>query len=81
LPIPLRLLLTASESLLLETATTREQLMSFDRTYKDSRILVTGGAGQRCAETLFFDYWRQHALPIKVARADGLKETIACFRR
>jgi UDP-glucuronate decarboxylase len=24
--------------------------------------------GKRCAETLFFDYWRQHKLPIKVAR-------------
>jgi UDP-glucuronate decarboxylase len=24
--------------------------------------------GQRCAETLFFDYWRQHKLEIKVAR-------------
>src|SRR5205823_15096470 len=24
--------------------------------------------GKRCAETLFFDYHRQHALPIKVAR-------------
>ncbi len=24
--------------------------------------------GKRCAETLFFDYWRQHHLPIKVAR-------------
>ena len=24
--------------------------------------------GKRAAETLFFDYWRQHALPIKVAR-------------
>ena len=24
--------------------------------------------GKRCAETLFFDYWRHHALPIKVAR-------------
>ena len=24
--------------------------------------------GKRCAETLFFDYWRQHALPVKVAR-------------
>jgi len=24
--------------------------------------------GKRCAETLFFDYWRQHALNIKVAR-------------
>ena len=24
--------------------------------------------GKRCAETLFFDYWRQHALKIKVAR-------------
>src|SRR6266567_8081955 len=24
--------------------------------------------GKCCAETLFFDYWRQHALPIKVAR-------------
>src|SRR5688572_6005915 len=24
--------------------------------------------GKRCAETLFFDYWRQHALEIKVAR-------------
>jgi UDP-glucuronate decarboxylase len=24
--------------------------------------------GKRCAETLFFDYWRQHAVPIKVAR-------------
>src|SRR5690348_3938095 len=24
--------------------------------------------GKRCAETLFFDYYRQHALPIKVAR-------------
>lgn len=24
--------------------------------------------GKRCAETLFFDYWRQHRLPIKVAR-------------
>ena len=24
--------------------------------------------GKRCAETLFFDYWRQHALAIKVAR-------------
>jgi UDP-glucuronate decarboxylase len=24
--------------------------------------------GKRCAETLFFDYWRQHHLPIKIAR-------------
>jgi UDP-glucuronate decarboxylase len=24
--------------------------------------------GKRCAETLFFDYWRQHAIPIKVVR-------------
>jgi UDP-glucuronate decarboxylase len=24
--------------------------------------------GKRCAETLFFDYWRQHSLEIKVAR-------------
>jgi UDP-glucuronate decarboxylase len=24
--------------------------------------------GKRCAETLFFDYWRQHRLQIKVAR-------------
>lgn len=24
--------------------------------------------GKRCAETLFFDYWRQHRLPIKVLR-------------
>ncbi len=24
--------------------------------------------GKRCAETLFFDYWRQHGLSIKVAR-------------
>ena len=24
--------------------------------------------GKRCAETLFFDYWRQHHIPIKVAR-------------
>ena len=24
--------------------------------------------GKRCAETLFFDYWRQHKLPIKLAR-------------
>jgi UDP-glucuronate decarboxylase len=24
--------------------------------------------GKRCAETLFFDYWRQHKLPIKVMR-------------
>ena len=24
--------------------------------------------GKRCAETLFFDYWRQHRLSIKVAR-------------
>jgi UDP-glucuronate decarboxylase len=24
--------------------------------------------GKRCAETLYFDYWRQHRLPIKVAR-------------
>lgn len=24
--------------------------------------------GKRCAETLFFDYWRQHNLPIKVMR-------------
>ena len=24
--------------------------------------------GKRCAETLFFDYWRQHSLSIKVAR-------------
>jgi UDP-glucuronate decarboxylase len=24
--------------------------------------------GKRCAETLFFDYWRQHGTPIKVAR-------------
>src|SRR5204863_2305357 len=26
------------------------------------------GEGKRCAETLFFDYWRQHKLRIKVAR-------------
>lgn len=24
--------------------------------------------GKRCAETLFFDYWRQHKVPIKIAR-------------
>ncbi len=24
--------------------------------------------GKRCAETLFFDYWRQHSMPIKVVR-------------
>jgi UDP-glucuronate decarboxylase len=24
--------------------------------------------GKRCAETIFFDYWRQHRLPIKVVR-------------
>ena len=24
--------------------------------------------GKRCAETLFFDYWRQYAMPIKVVR-------------
>jgi len=24
--------------------------------------------GKRCAETLFFDYWRQHQMPIKVVR-------------
>ena len=24
--------------------------------------------GKRCAETLFFDYWRKHKLPIKIAR-------------
>ena len=24
--------------------------------------------GKRCAETLFFDYWRQHKLPIRVVR-------------
>jgi UDP-glucuronate decarboxylase len=24
--------------------------------------------GKRCAETLFFDYWRQHRVPIKVVR-------------
>jgi UDP-glucuronate decarboxylase len=24
--------------------------------------------GKRCAETLFFDYWRQHKIPIKVIR-------------
>jgi UDP-glucuronate decarboxylase len=24
--------------------------------------------GKRCAETLFFDYWRQHRMPIKVLR-------------
>ena len=24
--------------------------------------------GKRCAETLFFDYWRQHRLRIKVLR-------------
>ena len=24
--------------------------------------------GKRCAETLFFDYWRQHGMPIKIAR-------------
>lgn len=24
--------------------------------------------GKRCAETLFFDYWRQHEMPIKVIR-------------
>ena len=24
--------------------------------------------GKRCAETLFFDYYRQHKIPIKVAR-------------
>ena len=24
--------------------------------------------GKRCAETLFFDYWRQHGMPVKVAR-------------
>jgi UDP-glucuronate decarboxylase len=26
------------------------------------------GEGKRCAETLFFDYWRQHGVRIKVAR-------------
>ena len=48
--------------------------------------------GKRCAETRFFDYRRQHGMKIKVARdklgwepkislEDGLKETIAYFRK
>ena len=31
-------------------------------------LRLRGDEGKRCAETLFFDYWRQHRLPIKVAR-------------
>jgi len=30
-----------------------------------ARVMIEG---KRCAETLFFDYWRQHRLRIKVAR-------------
>ena len=32
--------------------------------------------GKRCAETLFFDYWRQHQLEIKVIRILGLTNFI-----
>jgi UDP-glucuronate decarboxylase len=32
------------------------------------RLLDRGDEGKRCAETLFFDYWRQHRLRIKVVR-------------
>jgi len=39
----------------------------------EPQILVTGSRscydeGKRCAESLFFDYHRQHKLRIKVAR-------------
>ena len=37
--------------------------------------------GKRCAETLFFDYWRQHALPIKVARIFNTRESMMPFDR
>jgi UDP-glucuronate decarboxylase len=35
--------------------------------------------GKRCAETLFFDYWRQHRLQIKVART-SIPTARACTR-
>ncbi len=62
--------------------------MAFDRTYKDSRILVTGGAGF-IGSHLSDPRQRQPDLSKakallnwepKVALADGLKETIAYFR-
>ena len=39
----------------------------------EGRVSITGpracyDEGKRCAETLFFDYWRQHQLSIKVMR-------------
>jgi UDP-glucuronate decarboxylase len=38
--------------------------------------------GKRCAETLFFDYWRQHKLRIKVARIfNNLRASDAPKRR
>jgi nucleoside-diphosphate-sugar epimerase len=66
-------------------------MMSFDRNHKDSRILVTGGAGF-IGSHLSQDDPRQRQPDLskakallnwepKVALADGLKETIAYFRR
>jgi nucleoside-diphosphate-sugar epimerase len=59
--------------------------MSFNRNYKDSRILVTGGAGfigSHLSERLLAAGAEVVcAEEPKVALADELKETIAYFRR
>jgi UDP-glucuronate decarboxylase len=41
---------------------------STSEVYGDPTVHPQVDEGKRCAETLFFDYWRQHRLRIKVAR-------------
>lgn len=63
-------------------------MMAFNQTYKDSRILATGGAGfigshPSDSQQRQPDLSKAKALlnwEPKVALADGLKETIAYFR-
>ena len=61
-------ILLASTSEVYGDPTVHPQVESYWGNVNPTGIRSCYDEGKRCAETLFFDYYRQHRLPIKVAR-------------
>jgi len=61
-------ILQASTSEVYGDPTIHPQVESYWGNVNPNGIRSCYDEGKRCAETLFFDYWRQHKLKIKVAR-------------
>jgi UDP-glucuronate decarboxylase len=61
-------IMQASTSEVYGDPTEHPQLESYWGNVNPIGIRACYDEGKRCAETLFFDYWRQHKLSIKIAR-------------